>query len=156
MKSKSVKWDYPHRLYILMRNDLASMNAGKAMAQAAHASNLFTKKFGKDELVAKWEGDRGFGTTIVLACSGEDVNKRVRKALEKKLLAGHVFDPSYPFVVNKELMTVIDSALLTEESVYKDNGQVVLFRHELTCGFIFLVEDSSDQIELVGDLPLHP
>lgn len=139
-----------------MRNDLNSMNAGKAMAQAAHASNLFIKKFGKDERVIKWEGDRGFGTTIVLACSGEEVNKRVKKALEKNLIAGHVFDPSYPFIVNKEIMSVIDTNLLTEDSVYKDNGQVVLFRHELTCGFIFIVEDSSDQIELVGDLSLHP
>ena len=28
-------------LYILMRNDLVSLNAGKAMAQASHASNAF-------------------------------------------------------------------------------------------------------------------
>ena len=28
-------------LYILMRNDMDSMNPGKAMAQASHASNQF-------------------------------------------------------------------------------------------------------------------
>ena len=28
-------------LYILMRNDMKSMNPGKAMAQASHASNAF-------------------------------------------------------------------------------------------------------------------
>ena len=129
MKSKSVKWDYPHRLYILMRDDLNSLNAGKAMAQAAHASNLFIKRFGRDEQVTKWDGGRGFGTTIVLACSGEEVFKRVKKALERKIQAGHVYDPTYPFVVNKEFMQVADQRLFTATPIYKDNGQVVLFRH---------------------------
>jgi hypothetical protein len=35
-------------LYILMRNDLASMNVGRCMAQASHASNAFIYKFGKN------------------------------------------------------------------------------------------------------------
>jgi len=29
-------------LYILLRNDMASMNPGKAAAQACHAANMFT------------------------------------------------------------------------------------------------------------------
>ena len=33
--------DSNYVLYILMRQDLPSMNAGKAMAQASHASNAF-------------------------------------------------------------------------------------------------------------------
>ena len=32
-------------LYILMRNDLNSLNSGKAMAQASHASNAFVSHF---------------------------------------------------------------------------------------------------------------
>lgn len=63
-------------LYIIMRNDLASLNAGKAMAQAAHAANALAHKMVKlrdaspvKKLYLKWakETSQGFGTTIVLA-----------------------------------------------------------------------------------------
>ena len=53
------------RLYILMRTDLPSMNAGRAMAQAAHAANQFIKEYGNNKEVQKWQKDaNGFGTTI--------------------------------------------------------------------------------------------
>ena len=34
-------------LYILMRTDMDSLNPGKAMAQASHASNAFVYRWGK-------------------------------------------------------------------------------------------------------------
>ena len=44
-------------LYILMRTDMDSMNPGKAMAQASHASNTFVFRFGKENLVKQWQGE---------------------------------------------------------------------------------------------------
>lgn len=64
-------------LYILMRNDLDSLNCGKAAAQATHAASDFEQNvlllpendtFSQCVLegVSRWRGNRTFGTTIVL------------------------------------------------------------------------------------------
>ena len=64
------------RLYILMRNDLDSMKAGRAAAQASHASNAFIHKFGKNEEVKEWANQtpQGFGTAIVLSGDVKDID----------------------------------------------------------------------------------
>lgn len=98
------------RLYILMRTDLASMNPGKAMAQAAHAANAFTHRIerlaeaGKlpdktIEAYAEWAAstEQGFGTTITLGCDIFDlVEDACEEARRLGMVAETVFDPSYP------------------------------------------------------------
>jgi peptidyl-tRNA hydrolase len=146
-----------NRLYILMRNDLPSMNAGKAMAQAAHASNQFIHEYGKASPIIKgWQSAYGFGTTIVLQTSGDRVFNICKNAKLHKLPAGHVYDPTYPYIISQEYARLIDPKTHTSSPVYKNNGEVVCFRKELTCGYIFLPVNSPEQIELVGDLSLHP
>ena len=54
-------------LYILMRNDMDSLNPGKGMAQAAHASNHFMFWNSDDMEFKKWCSYRAFGVTIVLS-----------------------------------------------------------------------------------------
>ena len=48
-------------LYILMRTDMTSLNAGKAMAQASHATNAFIQE--SDGLSRSYEGT-GLGLAI--------------------------------------------------------------------------------------------
>ena len=111
-------------LYILMRTDLASMNAGKAVAHGAHAANQFEQHFDKVTFTAKqivtqmgnpeptktfdgaeayknyvqWSrGTNGlFGTTITLASDIGSISSIVMSAHENDLIAGVVFDPTYP------------------------------------------------------------
>lgn len=147
-----------HKLYILMRNDMPSMNPGKAMAQAAHASNQFVKECPPSarRSLKEWQEDRGFGTTVVL---GVDIDTLARVSSRAAYLnepQGLVYDKTYPFIVNSEIAPLISHNTLTAPSIFKDNGQVVMFRNEITCGYIFIREDSPNQLELVGDLPLHP
>ena len=64
-------------LYILMRNDLASMNPGKAIAQGSHATNIFERELVKwssfesdhgtwiGNMVDIWRGDRDFGRCLL-------------------------------------------------------------------------------------------
>lgn len=93
-------------LYILMRNDMHSMNPGKACAQAAHASNAFIDKFenniseysNETKLsVAKWQNHtaQGFGTTIVLGVNEDQMTQAIASAKEF-FIADVVFDPTYP------------------------------------------------------------
>ena len=96
-------------LYILMRTDLDSMNSGKAMAQASHASNAFAAEFGPSpanirttknkELYEKWshETTQAFGTVLVLDLQvGSELTSYVEEANALGLVAGVVHDPSYP------------------------------------------------------------
>jgi peptidyl-tRNA hydrolase len=93
-------------LYILMRDDLDSMNPGKAMAQASHASNAFV--YGRklmrhgspvnENLYQSWETEthQGFGTVLVLAVNQAEMEQAVTVAKIAELETGIVHDPTYP------------------------------------------------------------
>jgi peptidyl-tRNA hydrolase len=98
-------------LYILMRNDLASMNAGKAVAQGTHAANQMVfearKKAGEtvpnqlgdalEDLLDSWEtAAYGFGTCIVLSVTESEMRDAVETADAAGLHTGVTHDPSYP------------------------------------------------------------
>jgi hypothetical protein len=93
-------------LYILMRTDLASLNAGKAVAQGTHATNLFVnqveelRKGWPDapnvEAVSAWAGDRGFGTAITLGVNGIELRMLIEDAIAMGSIAGICTDPTYP------------------------------------------------------------
>ncbi len=128
------------RLYILMRTDLASMNAGKGMAQAAHAANAFQKAAGDEAngggTYHEWfnQTPQGFGTTITLAMSGHaELYDMVSVAKGHGYLAGLVHDPSYPV----------------------RDGAVTHLLPIDTCGYIF-VPDATKCPPYLSLLPLHP
>lgn len=101
-------------LYILMRTDTASLNPGKAMAQAVHAGNALETHCGREIQVGLLEGDpsvealgdayytwknqtsQGFGTTIVLGGSMSLISMDVKRLQGLGYLADIVHDPSYP------------------------------------------------------------
>lgn len=145
------------RLYILMRNDLPSMNPGRAMAQAAHAANQFIHEHGKYADVQSWQKDaKGFGTTICLSARKNEILRIVKMANWPQVKAGLVYDPTYKYSVDTEVASLIPFSSNTADSLFSDNGLVTLFRKELTCGYLFVDSDSTDKEVLVGALPLHP
>jgi len=132
------------------------MKPGKAMAQASHASNQFIYEHGKMADVKAWQGNREFGTVIVLTTTGDRVFNIVKNANIHGRMSGHVYDPTYPYIVTQEINHLISEKNHSATPIHKDNGEVVCFRKELTCGYIFLPLNSPAQIELVGDLSRHP
>jgi peptidyl-tRNA hydrolase len=132
------------RLYILMRNDLQSMGAGRAAAQASHASNAFIHKYGKQKDVKEWQKQtsQGFGTAIVLSGNQTDIMATLRLfEYDKKTPSELVVDPDYCIVITKEVFSFVDK---TQLSVVKenDNGTVVVTRSEWTCAYIFGEKDA--------------
>lgn len=156
MKRKAAA-DSPYRLYILMRTDLPSMNPGRAMAQAAHAANQFIYERGSSKAVREWQKDaNGFGTTICLAATKTLIEDIVEKARLDAHYAGLVYDPTYKFDVPAELVPLIIPNALTASTITKEDGSCIMFRNELTCGYLFISNDNPDRESLVGHLRLHP
>lgn len=105
------------RLYVLVRNDLASLNPGKAAAQATHAANqcvyelrkrireridrrqypiLSSDEHHMSSLLNSWEEYRGFGTCIVLAAPIDEIYKIVQQTKQNGYHSNITHDPSYP------------------------------------------------------------
>lgn len=77
-------------LYLIMRNDLPSLNPGKLAAQAAHCANACVAKMENTNpsLLLQWQGQskQTFGTTIVLGAGRRFITK----------LPNRVWDDTYP------------------------------------------------------------
>jgi hypothetical protein len=126
-------------LYIIMRSDLESLNAGKAMAQAAHAGECMrhrVNRLGNEwrTRYLSWLDQAGkFGTTVVLAAEAPMISRILARAHNgHELACGWVHDPSYPI----------------------DDGMVTHTIPLNTCAFLF--GDKREAEELTRLLPLYP
>ena len=149
-------------LYILMRTDLPSMNAGKAMAQASHASNAFVHRMERhgtpnetlNALRPAWmaETNQGFGTVLVLAADLWKINSIMEKVPSlKDVYAEKIIDPTYPYQVTGEIANLIKKDM----PIFKGDGLFVLTREEVTCAYLFGDKDGAAG-SLVSELKLHP
>lgn len=142
-------------LYILLRNDLASMNSGKAIAQGSHASNAFVHHFNgyAQEYNSKsvhegietatmngfneWENStrQGFGTVLTLEGKMSAISGTVNIMKSLGYVAGVVHDPTYPLV----------------------DGEVVHHIPLDTCAYIFVPDKETDTMAkiLLTQYPLH-
>lgn len=142
-------------LYIIMRNDLGSLNSGKAIAQGAHAANAFVDHFHQlqqrnattptDDCAQslnhsgfyQWERQtaQGFGTVIVLEGDINQINQTIDLSKKSGYIAGIVHDPTYPIV----------------------DGPTVHYIPLDTCSYVFVPDKSSDTTatSLLSHYPLH-
>jgi hypothetical protein len=105
-------------LYILCRNDMASLGRGKGHAQSAHAANAFTwdtiirpsienTSLNADALEWSRQAD-GFGTTIALTANLLQIEEKVRLAKALGFAARIVPDPEYPLFDGRTLHLIPD------------------------------------------------
>ena len=142
-------------LFLLMRNDLNSMNTGKIAAQASHASNAFVHHYhafcqevngnpvNLEESKAiingfiEWEHatPQGFGTVLVLEGKMPAIASTIGIMKSMGYVAGVVHDPTYPIV----------------------DGEVVHHIPLDTCGYVFVANKEEDSFAsaLLKQFPLH-
>lgn len=123
-----------YRLYILMRTDMASMNPGKGMAQAAHAANdaIAQLEQRQSPLLDEWRDECGtFGTTIVV---GVNSYNQLIEVLDEFSWSGWILDPTYPII----------------------DGSVVHLVPVVTCGWVFADEMYWKEKKATQELSLHP
>lgn len=149
-------------VYVLVRNDLPSMNPGKAMAQVQHSGVQMMVKYKNDKLVKEYiengieQGADCFNTTLVLSASLQQIQNAVGIA-EK--IAGvpcdTVLDPSYPFFVEPELAQFVEKDPNVTRIGPAGNKELFV-RPEITCGWILLDRNDPVMRSIVGAMPLHP
>ena len=130
-------------LYILMRTDMESMNPGKAMAQASHASNAFVQSaepgYNIDEtLFNTWKEStpQGFGTVLVLGVTEVQMRTAVEIAESfgvDKFPCDIIHDPTYPL----------------------QDGDTTHFIPVDTCGYIFGDKEDPLLEAIIGKFELH-
>lgn len=142
-------------LYIIMRNDIDSMNPGKAIAQGSHAANAFVHHFEgfAQEYNSKpvhnsletanmngfneWSNatHQGFGTAIVLEGPWKDIEPRIDILRSLGYIAGKTFDPSYP---------IRDGSMIHHIPLH-------------TCAYVFVPNKEQDihGVALMSLFPLH-
>jgi len=141
-------------LYIFMRTDMDSLNAGKGMAQAAHASNQMVQRIrsinGKASktggggsfvkyLLNAWEKEgAGFGTTIVL--NGDDL-KFVKQTID---------DMEH----NKDLKQWWHGSVLDDTYPIRD-GRVTHFLPIETCVWVFADTEDKELTQYMDQFTLH-
>ena len=147
-------------LYLIMRNDLPSLNPGKLAAQAAHCANAFvaSKRWRNTPMLKRWQKQTEFsyGTTIVLGaplCFFTDDDTEVA-------MDNLVYDPSYPCEVPREVADffVMEEGHAVPHGKYKwsftvtNGGRGILLRPELVGAFEF----GEEQPEYLKALSLYP
>lgn len=149
-------------LYIIMRNDMESLNPGKLSAQCGHAVSMFHQKMNSvkansdlKSLFLEWLSDRDFGTKIVLGADKGQIDDICYSLKNKSNIANDiVYDPTYPFWTTEEIANI-----LIEYNIATHNGNIknknhLLTRKELTCMYIF--GDKNVISEYVIHLNLYP
>lgn len=148
------------RLYVIVRNDLDSLNAGKAMAQANHSGTQFLSQFnGKyPNVVKEWLNEgKGFGTVIVLESAIETLDY-FKLAIEENKLAlysGIIIDDTYPIKVPKEFLKILSKEALDylhkEHNLLEDleSGNCSIMQH--TCSWFFVEDDKVDEFKKYCD-----
>lgn len=137
--------------YLLVRTDLPSLGRGKAHAHAMHAGNQLTWrevyqvfKSGKEvdpDVLAWHESANGFGTTVALGDKNQmdlaTVNAVVHAARGLGFVADVVVDPTYPYLVDKEIVPLMDASKHTLPPANGPLGQMICFREEITTAYVF-------------------
>jgi hypothetical protein len=153
-------------LYLLMRNDIPSMNPGKLAAQAAHVANQFVHDL-RDPLKYKnrmaayssWVGDRGFGTTLTLGASKKQLVERFQRFQygtggDETWMYGRVFDPTYPCYISREVAEYLYQQM-PDYVIVGDSGGTLL-RREMVGVYLFGDKEDPQVQQFVEGLHLYP
>ena len=166
----SAKWRFDMNvLYLIMRNDIPSMNPGKLAAQASHVANACVKRIntGKNiklkRMLKNWEGEtgKGFGTAICLAANFDQIFDIGCQIYGQEAIFGMVDDPSYPCYVPTEVAKVMYGNCSLKDNGYsvivrEDQENSIFLRPEMVGAYLFGDKDNPNIIQHTKELKLYP
>jgi peptidyl-tRNA hydrolase len=153
------------------------MNTGKAIAQVNHAGTQFINSYIRDNgiqniKVKEWLNEaNGFGTVIILSGSIEDIRTFYTAMMLMDIPCGFIKDPTYPFILDKELVKLLinnnimeelkqkcDFQYLEEDLTNNETTKVHCTRNEETCAWFFVEDDFVEEFKEYcesGNIQLH-
>lgn len=147
-------------LYILMRTDIPSQAAGRAAAQASHATSVLEHEFKDHKDLKTWKSQTqyGYGTCIVLGATLTEITDIFSTLTGSKYCMGWTIDPDYVIPISTEIENFIDTKILKSVGAsveYVDGNPPRLFLHrrEKTCAYI--LGPKEDLKSYLGNLPLY-
>lgn len=143
-------------LYVVVNNELKSMNPGKAQAHSGHAASQLAFAILDDPnhsfrpVYRAWADNRGFGTQM---------NLRPKKGVKFQEVfdlaffmprnvhySGVIIDPTYPYEVDEETFSLITPSIHTLEPKYVEKKKVYrCFREQSTAAYFFLNPEVEDE-----------
>lgn len=152
-------------LYLIMRNDMESLNPGKLAAQAAHAANAFVWDYQiqANHMAPEWplrsmyetwskSTKQGFGTTICLGANLSWFNAMRR--IPDLSVYGTMSDPSYPQTISAELAEFIKR--FAPKNITMNSKGALLLRDELVGAYLFGDKNDPAIQEFLTGLLLYP
>lgn len=141
-------------LYVMARNDLQSMNDGKAESHSGHASCAFYYKYVVPALkkkrncpIVKWtkETKQGFGTQINLSANIDQIHV-IYNILKDDYPCEIIHDPTYPYLIDWQIV---------EKKLYEDENFPKYFtRPEDTAFYVFGDNQDKKLKNIIGHLML--
>lgn len=131
-------------LYVAVREDLKSMNHGKGLAHSGHAAMQCAFEgmahFAEEYKEYISQTNHGFGTQINLSIPYEDWFQLLQDGvtfLPNPRMAGVICDPTYPYIVDKEMYELIPETIHTSSPVDIGKVKVLCTRSERTAIWFF-------------------
>ena len=154
-------------MYLLMRNDMPSMNPGKLAAQASHVANACVYSIRNSQnshlkkMLKMWEKETnfGFGTAICLAA-----NEQKLWEIKHRNPTFHydiIEDPSYPSYIPTEeakflISDKVDKGNSYDIIVREDKPMSILLRPEYVGAYLFGDRTNPEIQKAVKGLELYP
>lgn len=152
-------------LYVFVNTDLPSMTPGKAQAHSGHAATAFLyhnvvkpQRINASTIpvVSEWMAATpwGFGTQINLKGPWHDVVNTLADYCEAGGLGELITDPTYPYIVDSEIVELIDRRYHSMEPRELDDGRWLCHRNAVTAAYMFGYKE--DLEPYLKQYSLHP
>lgn len=142
-------------LYVWVRK-LPSMNHGKALAHSGHAASQMAYVCGGNEMYNKWvSSGPGFGTQINLDHGDvwpEDVFDKIQEIAGYS--TGYVTDPTYPFLVDAEIVDYLNPDLVIRVKFVGD--KMLCTRSQETAFWAFVDANDPEIKTIIEQFALAP
>ncbi len=149
-------------VYVMVRNDLPSLNPGKAGSQVHHAGVQMMVKYATHKLVRQYvedgvaQGADQFNTTLTVSANLQHIETAISRAKSIDVLCDILIDPTYPFFVDPEVANFLEAnPLVKRVGPVGSSGQELFLRSELTVAW--MLGDRKDPLfkSIFESMPLY-
>jgi len=141
------------KFYVIVRNDMPTMNVGKMAAQVSHSTtklaveiDMFYATHGGQKENREWLNEDNIGTTIIMEGISEDIRDFFTEFKSKfpNMYTNKVVDTSYPFIAPMDIAELFDKNVHVDWDEINEDGFVKCYTEMWTCSGLFFDGNEED------------